>query len=84
MGEPQAASDKASRSTFFQYLRDGVTVFRTDLNFRKFVYAQWCGGAVLMAMPFYVVQADSVGVSLENVALLLGAQTAGSLGSNVI
>lgn len=84
MGEPEPAAETPSKPTFFQYLKDGVAVFRTDLKFRKFVYAQWCGGAVLMAMPFYIVQADANGIDLANVALLLGAQTAGALISNAL
>lgn len=84
MGEPEATSETSQKPTFFQYLKDGIAVFRTDLKFRKFVYAQWCGGAVLMAMPFYVVQADANGINLKNVALLLGAQTAGALISNAL
>ena len=84
MGEPQTNLEKQHKPTFFQYLKDGVTVFRTDLKFRKFVYAQWCGGAVLMAMPFYVVQADANGINLKDVVLLLGAQTVGALVSNAL
>lgn len=82
MGEPEAVGSKADKPSFFQYLRDGVQAFKTDKRFATFVYAQWCGGAVLMAMPFYVVQASQSGVSLEHVALLLGAQTTGALLSN--
>ena len=82
MGEPQAVGNTATKPGFFQYLKDGVQVFKTDNRFATFVYAQWCGGAVLMAMPFYVVQASQSGVSLEHVALLLGAQTTGALLSN--
>lgn len=82
MGEPETGSKTANKPIFFQYLRDGAAVFRTDQKFRKFVYAQWCGGAVLMAMPFYIVQADTNGIDLKDVALLLGAQTAGALLSN--
>jgi len=74
----------STKPTFYQYLKDGVGVFRTDSIFRKFVYAQWCGGAVLMAMPFYVVQADANGINLKEVALLLGAQTVGALVSNAL
>ena len=37
-----------------------------------------------MALPFYVVQAHAVGVNLEDVALLLGAQTLGALISNAL
>ena len=84
MGEPEAVSEKPTEPPFFLYLKDGMAVFRTDLKFKQFVYAQWCGGAVLMAMPFYIVQADTIGVSLEDVALLLGAQTAGALSSNAL
>ena len=85
MGEPApAASPAKARPGFFQYLREGVAVFRTDRRFRAFVFAQWCGGAVLMAMPFYVVAADRAGVGLERIALLLAAQTAGALLSNLV
>lgn len=84
MGEPEATNEKSQKPTFFQYLEDGVAVFRTDLKFRQFVFAQWCGGAVLMAMPFYIVQADANGINLKSVALLLGAQTAGALISNAL
>ncbi|MCJ8322425.1 MAG: MFS transporter [Rhizobiales bacterium] len=81
MGEPEQTSRK-SRDGFFQYLRNGIGVFKTDRLFALFTYAQWCGGAVLMAMPFYVVQASKLGFSLENIALLLAAQTIGALASN--
>jgi len=81
MGEPEPQA-RTAKSGFFQYLRDGVETFKTDRKFALFTYAQWCGGAVLMAMPFYVVQASQSGVPLENIALLLGAQTIGALVSN--
>ncbi len=84
MGEPAKERGEMNKPTFFQYLRDGRKVFRSDHNFRTFVIAQWCGGAVLMAMPFYVVHAAGLGFDFENVALLLGAQTAGALGSNIL
>jgi MFS family permease len=84
MGEPETSSVTPQKPTFFQYLKDGVVVFQTDFKFRKFVYAQWCGGAVLMAMPFYIVQADANGIDLGDVTLLLAAQTAGALISNVL
>ncbi len=84
MGEPGANSEKPHKATFFQYLKDGVGVFRTDLRFRNFVYAQWCGGAVLMAMPFYIVQASTARIDMRDVALLLGAQTIGALVSNAL
>lgn len=84
MGEPDTVSNTPLKPSFFQYLKDGIGVFKTDLKFRHFVYAQWCGGAVLMAMPFYMVQADASGIDLKEVAILLGAQTVGALASNAL
>ncbi|MDA1100120.1 MAG: MFS transporter [Proteobacteria bacterium] len=84
MGAPEAKSTQTTKPTFFQYLKDGIEVFHTDRYFRLFVYSQWCGGIVLMAMPFYVVQANASGFDLRRVALLLGAQTAGALVSNAL
>ncbi len=86
MGEPASAfaAKGPAKPGFASYLRDGVGVFRQNRAFRLFVYAQWCGGAVLMAMPFYVVQASAAGFDLSRVALLLGAQTVGALVSNLL
>ena len=89
MGEPgaaagEAATGKPARPSFFRYLKDGIRTFRTDRKFRTFVHAQWCGGAVLMAMPFYVVRADASGIGLTEVPFLLGAQTFGALVSNAL
>ena len=84
MGEPAGASSGPRQDAFADYLRQGMQVFRADRRFRLFVYAQWFGGLVLMAMPFYVVQASAVGFDLKEVALLLGAQTAGALASNFL
>ncbi len=84
MGEPETGGKGQAKPGFFDYLREGIEVFHTNSTFRHFVFAQWCGGAVLMAMPFYVVQASNSGFGLENVALLLGAQTLGALVSNLL
>ncbi|HFQ15876.1 MAG TPA: MFS transporter [Rhodobacteraceae bacterium] len=84
MGEPAAEGRKTGKPGFFQYLKEGRKTFHADTRFRLFVFAQWSGGAVLMAMPFYVVQASASGFSLDRVALLLGAQTAGALISNAL
>ena len=84
MGEPAVNEKQEIKSSFGQYLRDGIDVFHSDRCFRMFVYAQWCGGAVLMAMPFYVVQASESGFDLTRIALLLGAQTTGALVSNAL
>ncbi len=84
MGEPETRPNAPGKPGFTQYLREGIVVFKQNRTFRLFVYAQWCGGAVLMAMPFYVVQASNAGFDLSRVALLLGAQTFGALVSNLL
>ena len=84
MGEPPAGTGAKPKPSFYDYLRDGKSVFRSDMRFRLFVFAQWCGGGALMATPFYVVQAHASGFNLQHIALLLGAQTTGALTSNVL
>ncbi len=82
MGEPEKTAPLKAAENFKAYLSDGVAVFRGDTVFRHFLFAQWCGSAVLIAAPFFIVAAAALGMSLENVALLLVAQTAGTLASN--
>lgn len=82
MGKPEQKSPANAASSFTAYLREGAVTFQNDPVFRRFVFAQWCGGAVLIAAPFFVVAADHLGLGLENVALLLGAQTIGALAGN--
>lgn len=84
MGEPAHATAPKSLASFGAYLREGAATFRDDPVFRRFVFAQWYGGAVLVAAPFYIVAAEELGVGLENVALLLGAQTVGALAVNPV
>lgn len=84
-GEPplEAASDGAKRdSSPKAFLQGGWETLRDDGRFRLFLYTQWLGGATQMALPFYVVAALDVGIGAADVAVLLGAQTAGSLASN--
>lgn len=83
-GEPARAAPAPRATSFRAYLHDGRAVFREDRRFRLFVAAQWCGGAVLVAMPFYVVEAAALGLDYRYVAVLLGAQTAGALASNFL
>ncbi|MEZ5936326.1 MAG: MFS transporter [Alphaproteobacteria bacterium] len=82
VGEPRSTGPAKRRTSFGDYLGEGAKTFRRDRRFRLFVLAQWAGGAVLMAMPFYVVQASAAGFAMADVAWLLGAQTAGALASN--
>ena len=79
---PSVAEDKSQQ--FGHFLKDGLEVLQTDARFRVFLYTQWLGGATLMALPFYVVAAAHTGLRVEDVAILLAAQTTGSLASNAL
>ncbi|MCH7936894.1 MAG: MFS transporter [Proteobacteria bacterium] len=83
-GEPVAPKPPDSGTGFADFLRSGIGVFRRDSRFRFFVYAQWLGGAVTMAMPFYVLQVIASEGGPSQVAFLLAAQTAGALLSNAL
>lgn len=83
VGEPLAPRPASSvPDSFGAFVHDGAAVLRTDRRFRLFLFTQWLGGATLMALPFYVVAANRLGLDAPDVAVLLGAQTAGSLASN--
>ncbi len=79
---PATIEERASSNGFRAFLSDGLRVFGSDRRFRLFLYTQWLAGATLMALPFYVVAATSVGLELTDIGILLGAQTAGALASN--
>ncbi|MFQ5544686.1 MAG: MFS transporter [Acidiferrobacterales bacterium] len=83
-GEPIAPLPQSSAEGFVEFLRQGVAVFRTDRRFRLFVYTQWLGGGVVMAVPFYILQVIATEGTAAQVAFLLGAQTAGALLSNAL
>ncbi len=83
-GEPAAASAPNDPVGFAAFVRQGIVVFRADDHFRLFVYSQWLGGAVTMALPFYILQATAFHGPSADVALLLGAQTIGALLSNAL
>lgn len=81
-GEPDAPAP-AGRTGFGRFLRAGVDVLRTDTRFRLFFVAQWFGGMVGMVLPLYVILAlHGDALRVADVALLVGAQTAGALLSN--
>ena len=83
-GEPEAPPPQATGQRFVEFLRAGIDVFLLDRRFRLFVFGQWLGGAVMMAMPFYILQAGMAQGTGVAVGLLLGAQTAGALASNAL
>lgn len=84
LGDPGAVETRKAPTSFADYFRAGFRVLREDRVFRQYVFAQWCGGAVLITAPFFVVAAERQGLSLKFVGLLLGAQTAGALASNFL
>lgn len=80
--EPPAPPSR-THSSFQAFWVDGLHVFRQDQRFRRFLAAQWLGGAAAMALPFYILQPGrATGAEATDVALLLGAQTVGTLLSN--
>lgn len=86
-GEPPIIPPQAGRKPpqdVGAFLSGGWHVLKTDSRFRLFLQSQWLGGATLMALPFYVVAANGSGVTVADVGLLLGAQTAGALVSNPV
>jgi MFS family permease len=84
-GEPPTpVAAGGTPSGFRRFLAGGLDVLRSDVRFRLFLYTQWLGGAALMALPFYIVLASRLGMGVEAVGILLGAQTVGSLASNAL
>ncbi len=83
-GEPLAPEPRTPGNGFTAFLKEGIDVFRGDARFRLFVYSQWLGGVVMMALPFYVLQLIEIRGTSTDVAVLLGAQTAGALVSNAL
>jgi len=84
-GEPPTTSRTGALALGFgPFLKGGWEVLRADARFRLFLYTQWLGGATLMALPFYVVAATRLGLSVRDVGILLGAQTVGALLSNAL
>jgi len=83
-GEPGVPPPPNHPGSFAAFLRQGVGVFREDNRFRFFLYSQWFGGAVTMALPFYILQASAFRATGSDVAFLLGAQTIGALLSNAL
>src|SRR5262249_33181673 len=83
-GEPDTSVSSEREKGFLPFLGEGLRVYREDGRFRLFLYSQWLGGAALMALPFYVIQAQTSGVDAKDVPLLLGAQTIGALVSNAL
>ena len=80
---PAPAADSRERA-FASFLGRGLEVVRNDPRFRGFLLAQWVGGLVQMAYPFYIVQAKLAGITEQDVALFSACQTVGALLSNAL
>lgn len=78
-GEPAAPAEPEPAAGFVKFLRGGIDTLTEDRRFRLFLSAQWLSGAAAMALPFYILQTRR---SALDIAILLGAQTAGALLSN--
>lgn len=76
-GEP--AAQPSPPKGFVMFLRGGIDAMRNDRRFRLFLLGQWLGGTAAIALPFYILQTHR---SALDIALLLGAQTAGALAAN--
>ena len=81
-GEQDAPLPESPAASFKAFLGEGLRVLRRDRPFRLFLYVQWLGGAVNMALPFYILQIDSGRLVIAYAGIMLAAQTAGSLVSN--
>lgn len=82
-GEPAIPARRTEPArTFRAFMRDGLEVLGSDARFRLFLITEWLGGATFMVLPFYVVAASRLGLDVRHVAVLMAAQTAGSLASN--
>jgi MFS family permease len=70
---------------FREFLTKAFHILRYDDNYKLFVLVQIFGGALTLALPFYVVYAkDVLGITLGMVGIFLSAQMLGSVISNLL
>jgi len=70
---------------FKDFLKKASGILKSDHNYRKFLGVQILGGAISLALPFYVLYAkDVLSVKLGMVGIFLSAQALGSVLSNVL
>lgn len=71
--------------TFKEFLRKAFHILESDNNYRMFLLVQILGGAISLALPFYVLYAkDILNVKLGMVGVFLSAQMLGSVLSNIL
>lgn len=73
------------RLTFVKFVEKALHILKFDNNYRLFLIVQILGGAMGLALPFYVLYAkDILGVKLGMVGIFLSAQMLGSVLSNIL
>jgi len=74
-----------NRLNFKEFLKKALRILKFDNNYRRFLGVQILGGAISLALPFYVLYAkDILNVKLGMVGIFLSAQMLGSMLSNVL
>jgi MFS family permease len=70
---------------FGEFLKKAFHTLRSDENYKLFLLVQIFGGAMTLALPFYVLYAkDILGIKLGMVGIFLSAQMLGSVISNLL
>lgn len=70
---------------FSEFLKKALHILKIDDNYKLFLVVQIFGGAMALALPFYVVYAkDVLGITLGMVGIFLSAQMLGSVISNLL
>jgi len=70
---------------FKDFLKKASGILKSDHNYRRFLGVQILGGAISLALPFYVLYAkDVLSAKLGMVGIFLSAQMLGSVLSNLL
>lgn len=70
---------------FGEFLKKAFHILRSDDNYKLFLVVQIFGGAMTLALPFYVLYArDVLGITLGMVGIFLSAQMLGNVISNLL
>jgi MFS family permease len=70
---------------FGEFLKKAFHILRSDDNYKLFLLVQIFGGAMTLALPFYVLYAkDVLNVTLGMVGIFLSAQMLGGVISNLL
>ena len=87
LGSVKEPTEEVHRNqlNFREFLKKASGILKSDNNYRKFLGVQILGGAISLALPFYVLYAkDVLSIKLGMVGIFLSAQMLGSVLSNVL